>query len=140
MNWGTGIFITFTVFAVFMISLVVVCVKQENIDLVTQDYYAQELVYQQQIDKMQNAKGMEALRYNAGSRELILDLPVASKGKLQLFRPDDAGLDQMIEFTDTDGEPLAVNLEDLKNGYWRAKLTWFDGDKGFYQELKMTLQ
>jgi hypothetical protein len=49
-NWGTGIALVYTVFALSMIALVVSSFSKK-LDLDSKDYYAQELVFQNQIDK-----------------------------------------------------------------------------------------
>jgi hypothetical protein len=53
MNWGYKIAITFILFGALIIFMVVKSFQQ-NIDLVTDDYYQEELKYQQQIDKLEN--------------------------------------------------------------------------------------
>ena len=67
MDWGKGIILTLTAFAGIIISMVVICVRQDDIHLVTQNYYEEEIKYQDQIDKMVNASMLdyEALAFDA---------------------------------------------------------------------------
>ena len=51
MNWGHKIIAVYVVFIAGMIFLVFKSSRQ-NIELVTEDYYAKELVYQQKIDEL----------------------------------------------------------------------------------------
>ena len=52
-NWGTGLFIFFTF---FVLTLAFVLYKSRQIDnaLVFDDYYAEDIKYQQHFDKMQH--------------------------------------------------------------------------------------
>lgn len=54
MNWGWKIAIGYTAFALFILYLVYRTTGVE-FELVTPDYYAQELAYQGQIDKRKTA-------------------------------------------------------------------------------------
>ncbi|EOZ92384.1 hypothetical protein A33Q_4477 [Indibacter alkaliphilus LW1] len=141
MDWGKGIVLTLVAFATIMISMVVICVKQDDIHLVTQDYYEQEIKYQEQIDRMINASDLssDALVYNEFQKLLTLNLNIGSKGTLHLFRPSDARLDQKIEFDITDLQANAVDVTSLKAGYWRVKLTWTEGGKDYYVEKKINI-
>lgn len=141
MDWGKGIFITIVVFVIFMISLVVVCIKQDDIHLVTQNYYEEEIKYQDQIDKMINASeiGYNVLVYDNQLKKLDLLLPKGAKGTLHLFRPSDARLDQKIAFDISETNKSSVNVKDLKPGYWRIKLSWSEDGKEFYEEKKINI-
>ncbi len=52
-NWGTGIFLSIVIFMMILIGLVYVFMNQD-VDLVTKNYYGKELKYQGQIDKINN--------------------------------------------------------------------------------------
>ena len=60
MSWGKGIAIALTVFILFIATLVTIIIRQK-VDLVSEDYYTQEINYQQEIDGI-----------NAGNNELEL--------------------------------------------------------------------
>ncbi|WP_338039248.1 FixH family protein [Maribacter litopenaei] len=56
-NWGTGIVLAFIGFIGFILFFVVRMStdNRANHDLVTEDYYRQELAYQKEIDAQNNA-------------------------------------------------------------------------------------
>ena len=141
MDWGKGITLTLIVFGIIMISMVTICVKQDDLHLVTQNYYEEEIKYQDQIDKMINASHLdhEVLVYDNQLKTVDLHLPVGAKGMLHLFRPSDARLDQKISFDITDQAVNSVNVKDLKPGYWRVKLTWSENGVGYYKEEKINI-
>lgn len=141
MNWGSGIVLTLVGFIAVMATMVVICVKQDDIHLVTQDYYEQEIKYQEQIDRMINANAIasDALEYDGQLKSLLLKLPEGSKGTLHLFRPSDARLDQKISFDMINSAGNSVDVKSLKAGYWRVKLTWSEGEKEYYLEKKINI-
>ena len=141
MNWGQGIALFFGVFVAFMISLVVVCMRQDDLHLVTQDYYGEEIKYQQQIDKMANARDLDynIFIYDSEVKTLGLNLPQGAVGILHLFRPSDARLDQKIPVKLGPEDKFFLDLKGLKPGYWKMLLTWEEGGKSYYKEQKITI-
>ena len=55
MNWGKKVLFLYLGFAGLMTFMVIMSFRQKT-DLVTTDYYAEELIFQQQIDASNNAK------------------------------------------------------------------------------------
>src|SRR5690606_21248279 len=141
MNWGHGLMIFFGAFVLFMISLVVICVKQDDIHLVTQNDYEEEIRYQQQIDKIANAAELDydALAYRADNKTVDLTLPTCAEGTLHLFRPSDARMDQKFQVYMQDQDGLSIDLGHLQAGYWKMQLSWQDGDTEYYLEEQITL-
>lgn len=141
MNWGYGLMIFFGTFVLFMISLVVICVRQDHIHLVTQNYYEEEIKYQQQIDKMANASDLDydVLTYQSDGKTVGLFLPRGAEGTLHLFRPSDARLDQKFKVEMTETDQMSIDLAHLQPGYWRMKLTWKEGSTEYYLEEQITI-
>lgn len=55
LNWGAGIAVLYMGFVAMIVLLVVMSMRQK-IDLVTDEYYAEELLFQGKIDKIKRAK------------------------------------------------------------------------------------
>jgi hypothetical protein len=104
MNWGKGIVIALTLFIVF-ISFLVVKIMSQDVDLVSEDYYKQEIDYEARIQKEQNGLN------NAAKIELIdqeayvvVQLPDSSSLTnvvLNLKRPNDKKLDKSFKIEGT---------------------------------------
>ena len=141
MNWGHGLTLFFVGFVLFMSTLVVICMRQDNIHLVTQNYYEEEIKYQDRIDKIANAAdlGYKVFNYHVQDKTVGLNLPPNAVGVLHLFRPSDARLDRKFDVEIESGKAFTVNLSDLKPGYWRMKLTWEEGGKEYYLEERITI-
>ncbi|WP_200976979.1 FixH family protein [Echinicola sp. 20G] len=141
MNWGTGIILVFVGFATVVFTMVGICMNQDDIHLVTEHYYEEEIKYQEQIEKASNAAQLKekVMEFEAGTKSLLIHLGKGDKGTLWLFRPSDATLDQKMEMEFTDDLGKSIRLEDLKAGYWRVKLAWERNGKPYYEEQKINL-
>lgn len=141
MNWGKGIVITFIAFIAIMVTMVVISVRMEGIELVTENYYEEEIKYQEQIDKESSTLALdrEALKFDGSAKALILDLPIGAKGTLNLFRPSDIKLDQELPVEILEAGEKSVYIGDLKAGYWKVQLSWEENGESYYQEKKINL-
>lgn len=138
MNWGNAIVLVFVAFAAIMITMVTICMRQDDLHLVTQNYYEEEIKYQDHIDKVSNTKrlGLNVMEFDKSSKVIGFNLPDDAKGSLHLFRPSDARLDQKIKI---DSEKKSLDLTGLTPGYWHIKLSWEKDGIAYYEEKKVDL-
>ena len=141
MDWGKGILLTIIGFVALIMTLVVISVRMDGIELVTENYYQAEINYQDRIDQESLALRLDrtVIMYHSIDKNLLLDLPSGTNGKLQLFRPSDATLDREITVMALDSNLTSVSLKDLKLGYWKVQLSWIEAGKNYYEEKKITL-
>lgn len=138
-NWGSGIALLYTVFALSIISLVVYSFRQK-IDLVTPDYYAKELAYQGQIDKMARAKALpEAMAWEVQKGAIQITLPEAFspervKGTVTLFKPSDKLSDKEFDLDISESGNQILSTQGFSPGMYKLKIDWQSGDSTFYQE------
>lgn len=142
-NWGHGIIVFFICFISFM-GYLAFRSSQENIDLVTEDYYKQELAYQSQMDKIRNTQLLpQSLRVRVQKEGVLLQFPQLAApvvGQLQLFRPSDAQFDRFITLApDVAGQQL-LDVKGLPAGLYRLKVEWQAGDQAYYTEEAIHLQ
>lgn len=141
MDWGKGILLTIIGFVALIMTLVVISVRMDGIELVTDNYYQAEINYQDRIDQQSLALRLDrtVITYHSIDKNLVLDLPSGTNGKLQLFRPSDSTLDREIAVSVLDSNRTSVSLNDLKPGYWKVQLSWTEAGKNYYEEKKITL-
>ncbi|UZD22545.1 FixH family protein [Algoriphagus halophytocola] len=141
MNWGTGIVLTIVGFVALILVMVVISVRMEGIELVTENYYEEEIKYQDRIDQIDQASelGRDVIAYNSQQKLIELDLPNGSTGSLQFFRPSDSSLDQSIPVKVVKDDVTIVPVDRLKPGYWKIKLEWSENGVRHYQEKKITI-
>ena len=142
MNFGKWIVVAFILFAGFIATLVTVCVRQD-IPLVTKEYYSEELRYQDQIERLQNAEALsDKPVISVSGNEIVLDyilLPGIEQGKLKLFRPSDPALDQDFTLASGSSTVQSFPIRNPGRGLYRAQLTWTQDGKEFYLEKIIVL-
>ena len=98
MSWGYRITILTLSFVCFMTFLVISAIRQD-FDLVSEDYYGQELQFQSQIDKQTNHHSLQdSLTCVVSDNNVIVKFPDDLLGKkvegnIVFFRPSDAKKD-----------------------------------------------
>ena len=130
-NWGTGIVIAFAAFISFIMYFVISMStdKKYNHDLVTEDYYHQELKFQDDINKISNAKKLtENITLKKTAEGIILAFPKdlqskTIKGKVFLYRPSNKKLDFEIPIS-LSNHNLLIPDNRLLGGRWNIKIDW----------------
>ena len=143
MNWGYKIILAFTLFGALMVGMVVISMRQD-INLVAEDYYEQELNFQSRIDAMENVRKLDSvpeIYINEG--QLVIDyLNIPSEfshGTLTLHSPISNKYDSQWEFS-TDKLPnFKLDTSALKKGYWKAQLEWHAGGLTYYIEKEIKI-
>lgn len=134
-NWGTKIFLAYGLFVVFMLTMVYLCTLQ-HYDLVTPDYYAQELKYQEVIDGKNNLEALgKKVEINQTANLVSVQLPTDitdGKGEVKFYRPDNASLD--FNMTLSEGNTVMVPAAKLKTGLYKVKSVWMHDGKRYYDE------
>jgi hypothetical protein len=137
MNAGKWIVVAFVLFAGFIATLVTICVQQD-ISLVSKDYYQEELVYQEQIERIQNTTQLQSKPQITVANKLLTvtfdSLHFIDKGEVTVFCPSDATMDRNFKLTASERASYAYSLSGLKSGMYRVKLLWSMSGKEFYQE------
>lgn len=138
MNWGHYIFIACATFMSMIVALVYLTFQQ-NVDLVTEDYYAEELVYQQRIDATQVAL-QETVSWQHQNGAVWVSFPsdqIISTATVHLFRPSNEIHDREVVVEGT--TKARVKVADLPTGYYRLKMEWISEGITYYKEEQIYL-
>ncbi len=138
MNWGHGLTLAFIAFAGLMIFMTVKSFQQ-NIDLVTEDYYREELAYQSRIDQIENSKAGNQVEIVEEGKEIYLNFPVTPEsGRIHMYRPSDQRLDKLFDLSLAKNE--TISSQGMVPGYYILKLNWSDQKQEYYQEKGLFIQ
>mgnify|MGYP000985304694 CR=1 FL=1 len=143
MNWGYKILIVYLVFVAGIVFMVFKS-SNEKIDLVTTDYYAKELKYQERIDAVKRTKALSApVKYEVVDHKLIISFPKEFaaeqiKGSALLYCPSDDRRDMKQDFTVSNGT-VVIDLAANNTGAHELQINWQAGDKAYYFEDKLFL-
>lgn len=145
MSWGFRITILYLSFVALIVTLVVLCYGQK-VELVSKDYYKQELQYQDRIDAINNANSAtNTINYSIGSKEVTLSvspefLQGGYKGTVNFFRPSDSSKDFNAELKFDAGGKQIIASNKLEKGLYKMQLSWESGGKNYFKEQVITIK
>ncbi len=138
LNWGLGVTVFYITFVVALVTLVVV-VSQDKVDLVVEDYYAQDQIYQQQIDKIIRTKALtEQVKVVNSGNSIVVKFPQylesVISGDILLYKPNNSKLDIILPIETNENKIQIINSEKLTKGFWKVKIDWMCNDSTYYNE------
>lgn len=135
-NWGTGIAALYITFVLLVLTMVYFAFG-EKYELVTEDYYKQEIEFQNKIDKSTNAFALEdKLKIGVKNGNLILNFPDSKSpttGLIHFFRPSDKNADFNAKIDLVQGIQ-EINLNKFLKGKYLVKTEWQNEGKEYFQE------
>ncbi len=140
-HWPVGIAIIYISFVVILIAFVIFSTFHK-VDLVTKDYYEQEIKYQQQINRINRADSLSApvnWHHDKDQRLVTIQFPKELnakniEGKILFFRPSDAKQDKLIALRLSSKNNQVISTKHLIPGLWKLKIFWQVDQKDFYTE------
>lgn len=138
-NWGAKIAILYLGFVSLIVTLVVLS-SMKKLDLVTADYYQQELQFQQKLDAAKNMTELkEPIQLERSSGALLLHFPASFSGamkniSIQFYAPSSSAKDYRIDLKTTENE-VRIPQEKLANVPYKVRVNWMADGKAYYQEL-----
>jgi len=143
-NWGTGIVLVMLGFIVFILYFVITMSTNEkyNHDLVTEDYYAKEMAYQNEIDAVSNTHDLiEKIKSKKVPNGWLITFPIEFdtskiKGTIAFYRPSNKQLDFELPLIFTDHK---FHIPDtyLIGGRWNITMEWVYQNEAFMYKEKI---
>ena len=143
LNWGYKIAIVYLLFVAGIIYLVVQASRQ-NIDLVTENYYAEEIQYQERIDEKNNTQSLSApLEINVQHGVLTVSFPQefaqkVLKGEVQLYCPSPS-TPSSLSAQSTENNRMKISLPEQNQGFHQLKVKWEAEGVKYYFEKNLML-
>lgn len=137
-NWGTGLAIGMLAFISFILYFVITMSvnKKYSYDLVTEEYYAKSMTYQNEIDEETNTYNLEEkITGQKTKKGWLLSFPEELdpekiNGKVFLYRPSNQQLDFDLPIV-LSGLNLLIPDKSLVDGRWNITLEWTYENKDF---------
>ena len=144
--WPKGLVLFYIMFLLVTLG-VVFFTTYHRVDLVSEDYYAQEISFQQQIDRQQRADSLSApvtWIYNRSEQSLLLNFPKELeshqvRGNLLFFRPSDARQDRLIALHLSAENSQKLSTAHLPPGLWKIKIFWETDQNDYYTEGQLII-
>ncbi len=138
-SWGTKIAILYSSFVV-MIAVMVLKSNLQKVDLVSADYYAQELKFQEKIDGQNNMNALNInLECTGKNKRASLAFPKEfagqiTNGELLFYRPSNSLLDLSVPLKlDSNGIQVIEN-KNFERGIYQLKLNFKINGTSYFRE------
>lgn len=138
-NYKFFIILLYVGFISLMMVLVYKCTNLK-VDVIDKDYYAEELIYQQQIERQQKSKNLAVQpSWNLTSEEIIITFPQLDNndvitGNVEFFCPSDGSKDKTFKITADTSNTFTLSKSLLVSGRYKMKLFWKSGTVEYYNE------
>lgn len=139
-HWGHGIF---AFYSFFVVTLIIVVVKSTGFDnsLVTEEYYARDINYQQEYDRRLNSNSLEksvVLELTKEGKQLHFPTSQPVEGTVLFYRPSSKKHDLRQPINATNGR-MQLDLSNLKFGRYQLIIEWKTEGVSYYDELDLTV-
>lgn len=119
-HWGHGLALGMIGFIAY-ISYLVISAMMMDFDLETEDYYAKELQFQNQIDKSNNYSNLNnEIKLVQDGEQYLIALPhIADSGSIYFYRPSDKKLDRRFKIQPEQKTEQRISTLDLEKGRYQ---------------------
>lgn len=142
--WGYGIAAVYSIFALATLGIVAFTMTQK-VELVAKDYYAQEVKYEQQINRVRQTNNLNqglTCQLSTEGKFIALQFPrklAAIQGKIVLYRPSESALDLEFAVAPDKDDLQLISTAKLVKGFWRVKVSWAAEGSEFYNEFLLQI-
>lgn len=139
-NWGIKIAILYIGFVALIITLVVAS-SHQHFDLVSANYYADEIAYQKVIDAGKNLSTPIAI--HANEHDVVFEIPAELNGRqlsgyVQFYSPANSAWDRKFDIHTTD-KTFSIDRTKLEHTNYIVKINIIANNKKYYQEATLNL-
>ncbi len=144
LNWGHKITLVFIAFVALMLTLVYKSMKTD-FDLVSKEYYKDELAFQDVIDGKNNAFDLTtATSVSANNEQVLVQLPEEMKnktieGSVWFYCPANADNDKRMELKLNNDAQFSLPAKEFRKASYIVKIQWLVDGKKYYVEQPLTV-
>lgn len=143
MNWGVGVVLFYTAFALSTLGFVAYAMTRD-VELVADDYYARALDHDAHMRAVANAEALgTAFSVTVTPAGVVVQLPAdmaaTATGTATLYRPSDASADRRIGLAPAADGRVLLPIAGLAAGRWRLQVQWSVREQAYYAERELRL-
>ena len=146
-NWGHGISIFLIIFVLTTISVVALITFDDaySHELVSENYYEDELKFQEEIDKVNNASKLSSkVKYRVSKDGVLITFPndfdyTKVSGTIEMDRPSKMILDFTMPIKLDENFQILIPAEKAIQGKWKMVIDWNVGDQEFMYKATIRL-
>ena len=145
MSWGIRITILYLSFVGLILTLVFLSSRQK-VELVSKDYYEQELKYQNKIDAIKNINALSNAvlvtnhlgKVNIAFSEYFSNSKI--KGTIYFFRPSDSSMDYKLDINPSANGIQTIETNRLIKGLYTLQISFDFEGKEYYKEESIFIE
>lgn len=143
-SWGNKILIAILAFVTMMGTLVYKCLNT-NYELVSKEYYKDELDYQKRIEAANRAQALNSVAsVNVNSESVLVELPDEMRnknitGSILFYCATDASKDRTVEMKVSADGQQSIEKSVLRPGNYTVKMNWIADGQSYYSEKNVKL-
>jgi nitrogen fixation protein FixH len=144
-HWGIAVAVFYAAFALSTVGFVVFAMTQE-VQLVSDDYYARSLAHDGHMQAVANADALgSTLRVDVRPEARVVHVQwpagLASqvRGVATMYRPSNARADRSVPLVPGEDGALDIPTTGLAPGLWRLQLRWSAAGRDYYVERDLRL-
>lgn len=144
LNWGHKLTIVFIAFAAFIFFLIYKT-TQSHFDLVSKDYYKDELAYQQVIDGTNLANKLSSgIQVQQQKDQISIQFPQEMKqkkaeGTIFFYCSADSRKDKKINIQLSEEAVQIIPVKEILPGTYVLKINWKTDNQNYYNEQPVTI-
>ncbi len=144
LNWGFGIALFYLSFMTILLYFVFKSTTYDH-SLVMDNYYEEDLKYQEHYDKMSNQMALTkslVISQNDEAQYLRFEFPgnmKEVKGKILLFCPSTKHRDIEKDIELDANNKMLIRTNNMVSGRWIIKADWTANDIPYYKETEIVL-
>lgn len=139
-TWGTGILLTIILFVSFFISFVIFSFTKD-VNLVTEDYFPDEIAYDLKINKIKNTNALkEKVTFHTKNNILKVTFPSfishrkKIKGTILLYYIKSYKNDKIFNIKLDKEKSHFIDINTFPKGRYSVKVDWSYNNKNYFQE------
>lgn len=142
-SWGWKITILYAGFVVLILTLVYKS-SHQHFDLVSKDYYKDEIAYQNVLDAGKNQSGLSSpVSIHADDKVIVFEFPaefnaMSFTGNIMFYSVTNAALDKKFDIQ-VEKNTVSIQRSKLENTSYKVKINWQVDKKAYYQESEINL-
>ncbi len=143
MNWGWKMGLVYVGFVSIMISFVMRA-RNEKIDLVSSDYYEQELAFSDRMAAVSRANSLEFKpSLSLLNDNILVEYPQTwnstSSGKIRFYCPNNAKSDIEFPMTFNTANPQVIQKSLLVPGPYEVYFEWTESGENYFVQQKIKI-
>jgi hypothetical protein len=144
--WPYSIIAFFVVAIIGAVAFIIFC-NRHGTELVTVDYYEQELRHQQRMESVARTaqlQGTLSVTFDDAAKRVTVQLPkdhalLKPAGQIHFYRPSAAGLDRKFVLEVNARGEQSLDARELIAGLWRVRVTWTIGEAEFFADEPLVI-